>query len=296
MKFLANLTLRKKITLLTALGLLVGIGVFSFLGIRAVNQATQAMLQDRLTTAHLMADYVDEAMERALTEMEHTAQLIESDRVDDNLKAQIEALEDTYSRLSIYAHSIYFIDERGQVLWSRPEAAGTDDINISFYPSVSSTISRGESSISGLVLTPVTNVPVIFLTSHTKGGGEGNRNMLVVAIDLAQSSIGGFIRPIRLGETGYVEIVDESGVVISRTEPGPKLAPFEKSDHSGRFAALIAAGEPTQGLCHTCHEPVQKVERRDVLAFVPLSITRWGIVVRQSEEEALAPIYELRQN
>ena len=296
MKFLANLTLRKKITLLTALGLLVGIGVFSFLGIRAVNQATQAMLEDRLTTAHLMADYVDEAMGRALTEMKNTAQLIESDRVNDNLEAQIEALESTYSRLSIYAHSIYFIDERGKVLWSRPEAAGMDNINISFYPSVSSTISRGEPSISGLVLTPVTNVPVIFLTSHTKEGGEGNRSMLVVAIDLAQSSIGGFIRPIRLGETGYVEIVDESGIVISRTEPGPKLAPFEKSDHSGRFAALIAAGEPTQGLCHTCHEPVQKVERRDVLAFVPLSVARWGIVVRQSEEEALAPIYELRQN
>jgi signal transduction histidine kinase/HAMP domain-containing protein len=39
-----------------------------------------------------------------------------------------------------------------------------------------------------------------------------------------------------------------------------------------------------------------KVEREDVLAFVPLSVARWGVVIRQSEEEALAPIRELRQN
>ncbi len=61
-KFLTNLTLGKKITLLTALGLIFGVAVFSSLGMRAVNQATETMLQDRLTTAHLLADYVDEAL------------------------------------------------------------------------------------------------------------------------------------------------------------------------------------------------------------------------------------------
>jgi HAMP domain-containing protein len=38
------------------------------------------------------------------------------------------------------------------------------------------------------------------------------------------------------------------------------------------------------------------VERKDVLAFVPLSKAHWGVVIRQSEEEALAPIRGLRQN
>jgi len=115
-------------------------------------------------------------------------------------------------------------------------------------------------------------------------------------VDIAESSIGGFIQPVRLGQTGYVEIVDQNGVVVARTNPGPRLAPFEQSDHSGRFAALIAAGKPARGVCHTCHETEQKVEKRDVLAFVPLSAAPWGVVVRQSEEEALAPSRELRQS
>ncbi len=52
MRFLTNLTLGKKSTLLTAIGVLLGVGVFSSLAMRAVNQATETMLGDRLTTAH----------------------------------------------------------------------------------------------------------------------------------------------------------------------------------------------------------------------------------------------------
>ena len=88
MTFLTNLTLGKKITLLTTLGLLLGVGVFSSLGMRAVNQATEAMLQDRLTTARLVADYLDEALGRALTELRNTAQMIEADGAKDNLEPQ----------------------------------------------------------------------------------------------------------------------------------------------------------------------------------------------------------------
>ncbi len=296
MAFLTNLTLWKKITILTTAGLLLGVGVLSSLGMRAVSQATETMLQDRLTTARLVADYVDETLGRALTELKNTAQMIENDGVKDNLEPQIEALEDAYSRLSIYTHSIYLLNEEGQVIWSKLETTGIEGIDISDYPSVSWAITNGEPSISGLVSAPVTDAPVVFLTSPTKEGGHGNKGVLVVAIDLAQSSIGGFVRPIRLGETGYVEIIDHNGLVVVRTQPGPKLAPFEQSDHSGRFAALISTGQPTRGVCHTCHEPEQRVEKRDVLAFVPLSKANWGVVIRQSEEEALAPARELRQS
>ena len=296
MKFLTNLTLGKKITLLTTVGLLLGVGVFSYLGIRAVNRATDTMLHERLTTASIMADYVDEVLEHAHAELKSTARMVESGGANGNLEAHIEALEESYSSMSIYIHGIYLLNEQGEIVWSKPEDARIENVDISLYPSISRAIIGGEVGISGLVIAPATNDPAIFLTSLTKEGQQGSQGVLVVAIDLMQSSIGGFIRPIRLGQTGYVEIVDQNGIVVARTEPGPKLAPFEKSDHSGRFAALIAAGEPTRGLCHTCHEPVQKVEKKDVLAFVPISKANWGVVIRQSEEEALASIRELRRN
>lgn len=286
---LTNLTLGKKITLLTALGLLVGFGVFSTLGMRAVNQATETMLQDRLTTASLVADYLDDALGHALTELNDTAAMIKTNQTQEELEPQIEALEDAFSRLSIHIHSIYLLDQGGHVVWSKPEIPGIIGGNIS-------TGISSEISISGLVSAPANNAPVVFLVSQTKPGQPDNQNILVAAIDPAQSSIGGFVQPIRLGQTGYVEIVDQNGIVVTRTQPGPELSPFEKSDHSGRFAELINTGKPTRGVCHTCHELDQTVERKDVLAFVPLSTADWGVVIRQSEKEALAPINELRQS
>jgi len=65
-----------------------------------------------------------------------------------------------------------------------------------------------------------------------------------VAVDINRSKIGGLITPIRLGNTGYVEIIDQNGIVVTRTKPGPALAPFEQSDHSGRFAALMPQVNP----------------------------------------------------
>lgn len=294
MRFLTNLTLGKKITLLTTIGLLLGVGIFSSLGMRAVNEATETMLQDRLTTARLVADYVDEALGRALSELENTARTV-GDGGEENLETQVTALENIYSRLLIYIHGVYYFDEAGKLTWSQPEASEITGARIDDYPGISRLVAGGGSGISGMAEAPVTGVPVIFLASTAQDVGQGT-GVLVVAIDLAQSSIGGFVRPIRLGETGYVEIVDQNGIVVSRTEPGPRLAPFEKSDHSGRFAALISAGEPAQGVCHTCHEPEQTVAKKDVLAFVPLSKAQWGVVIRQAEEEALAPTNALRQN
>ena len=89
MKFLKNLTLSKKIALLTTLGVVLAVGVFWSLGLRAVNQATEMMLQDRLTTARLVADYLDEALGRATTEMEKIAQMIDINGPREDLESQI---------------------------------------------------------------------------------------------------------------------------------------------------------------------------------------------------------------
>ena len=62
MKFLTNLNIKQKIAFLTVTGVILGISVFSFLGMRAVNQATEVMLQDRMTTTQLVAGYLDEIL------------------------------------------------------------------------------------------------------------------------------------------------------------------------------------------------------------------------------------------
>lgn len=293
MRFLTNLTLWKKITLLTTVGLLLGLGVFSSLGLRAVDRATEAMLRERLTTAGLVADYLDEALERAIAELRRVARTIAIDGAGEDIVSQLVELEQMYSRLSIHTYGIYVASQDGQVVWSLPEEPKPVALDISVLSVIGDDAGEVETGVSGLATAPLGDAPVVFLASATGGGQQEGNGIIVVAIDVGRSGMGGFVQPIRLGQTGYVEVVDQNGLVVARTEPGPEPAPFEQSDHSGRFAALIADGKPTRGVCHTCHEPDQKVQRKDVLAFVPLSQANWGVVVRQSEREALAPTRDL---
>lgn len=261
---------------------------------RAVNQATNTMLEDRLTTARLVAGYVDEALSRALVELQTTTTTVGSQGTPDNFELPVRNLETTYYRSLINVYGIYLLDASGRLMWTSPDSTSFEGFDFSTYASIARTVDSGGSAVSGLVSAPVTTLPVVFLSAATDSGPD--KKVLVVAVDVTQSGISGFVQPLRLGKTGYVEIVDENGLVVARTEPGPKLSPFERSDHSGRFAALIAAGEPTRGVCHTCHEADQKIEKEDVLAFVPLSTARWGVVIRQSEKEALAPAAGLQQS
>jgi signal transduction histidine kinase/HAMP domain-containing protein len=293
--FLTNLSLRKKVVLMAAVGLIAGVGLFSFLSMQALDQSTEAMLQERLTTTHLIADYADEVLRRALAELTDFTQALEEHGWEQEIEQRIDDLEGAYSGMSISTLGIFLVDREGRVMWSKPEYPDLALMDMSAYPGIGPGTGNGEASISGLVSAPVTETPAVLLISSNSDGEGESGYALVVAIDLVQSSIGGFIQPIELGLTGYVEIVDQEGVVIARTLPGRELAPFEKSDHPDRFAALISAGDPTVGTCHTCHEAGQHVERRDVLAFAPLSAAPWGVVIRQSEEEALAPTRDLRQ-
>ena len=294
MAFLNDLTLGKKITLLTALGLLICVGLFSALGMKAVNQATDTMLEERLTTARLVAGYVDEALSRALVDLQDTVRVVSSAGTPDNFGLPVRSLQATYARSLVDTYGLYVYDGEGRLMWTDPEATSAEGEDLSHYPSVRAAIDGGDSTVSGLVSAPVTNVPIILLAASA--ADRSGKKVLVVAIDVTKSGISGFVRPVRIGKTGYVEIVDQNGLVVTRTEPGPELSFFEKSDHSGRFAALIAAGEPARGVCHTCHQSEQRIATEDVLAFVPLTSASWGVVIRQSEAEALAPASGLRQS
>ncbi len=135
---------------------------------------------------------------------------------------------------------------------------------------------------------------MVLISAPISNEGGEIIGVLSSLIDIEQSGIGAFDPAITVGETGYTEIVDENGIVLARTSPGAPPEILEKSDHPGRFAELINQGKATVGTCHRCHETGEELQRRrDVLAFAPLSTASWGVAIRQSEEEALAPARQL---
>ncbi len=275
-------------------GVAVGVLLFGVFGLMALNQSTDTTLQERLTLARVIARYGDDTLEGAVTQLVGGANSISHPFVAQDLDAMGQKLKTNYSLQGVVVESFFLLDNSFQLVWATPRFSRLDAVAFSEYDSLRQTLVEKGPVISGQVAAPQSGSPVILISTVVRDAMGEVQGILVASVNIAASSPAGFIQPIRLGETGYTEIVDQKGMVLVRTTPGDPLSPFEVSDHPERFAQLINERKPTMGTCHTCHETGNRVGR-DVLAFVPLSRASWGVVVRQSEDEALASTRDLQR-
>jgi signal transduction histidine kinase len=295
MASLAGLTLQKRISLLVLAGLLIGLGLFSWLGIQSLKESTDRILNERLTVARVMASHLDHTLTNVLVQL-HSVDFNGELPAQEQFGPIANSLRNTLAKSDISARNVILINGEGKILQAEPEDPGIIGMDMSGYTEVKQTLETGLPTISGLVSSPLIRVPVVFATVPILNEEGKVIGALTSSIDVEQSRNDAFRPAIIVGETGYTEIVDANGIVLARTSPGSPPEVFEMSDHPGRFAELISQREAIVGTCHRCHETSEALERRrDVLAFAPLSTTSWGVAIRQSEEEALAPTRQLEQ-
>ncbi len=292
---LTNLTLQKRISLFVLAGLVIGLGLFSWLGIQSLNESTQRILDQRLALARVMASHLDHTLEYILLQLQDVnfnGELPARER----FAPVADSLRQTLAKSGISTRNIILIDREGKVLQVEPEDSRIIGTDMSPYPELKQALETGIPTISSLASSPLMEVPVIFATAPILSEEGQIIGMLTSLIDIEQSSNDAFRSAITVGETGYTEIVDGNGIVLARTKPGSPPELFEWSDHPGRFAELIRQQKATVGTCHRCHETSDELQRgQDVLACAPLSAASWGVAIRQSEEEALAPTRQLEQ-
>ncbi len=293
---LTKLSLQKRINLLVLAGLVVGLGLFSWLGIESLNKSTERILEERLNIARIMAYHLDETLEHILLHLQNAADFNHRLPTREEFGPAADSLYQILAESGISVRNITLVDGDGKVLQVEPENPGIIGTDMSQYPEVAKVLETGRPTISNLVANPLMEAQVVLATAPIMNENGEIIGMLISSIDIEQSSIAAFNQSRTVGNPGYTEIVDGNGIVLARTEPGYPPEAFEQSDHPGRFAELISEGKATVGICHRCHGTVEEPQRRrDVLAFAPLSTTSWGIAIRQSEEEALAPTQELER-
>ncbi|MBI4284696.1 MAG: GAF domain-containing protein [Chloroflexi bacterium] len=296
MAWLANLTLQRRIALLVIGGLVVSLGLFSWIGIQSVNESVARTLAERLTLARMIARHLDEDLSHVTADLLSVAYF--GGDLPDNKEFQSEVvpLRERLAELGVWTENILLLDGSGKVIYAEPEGSISARTDLHGYTEVSETLEMGALTISGLVSGPFVNGPVVLINAPVTNSEGGVLGALVSVIDIERLGISHLTPITSVGETDYVEMVDQNGVVLARTQPGVPPASFERSDHPGRFAELIEQNKATVRTCHRCHETRERIERhRDVLAFAPLTTASWGIAIRQSEEEALAPTRQLQQ-
>ncbi|MBI4285398.1 MAG: GAF domain-containing protein [Chloroflexi bacterium] len=296
MALLTNLSLQKRLGLIVLAGSILGLTLVSWLGIQAVNESVQRTLEERLMVARVIASHIDENIAHVIVHLRNTANFGGQVANDEEFKKMAASLRGRLSESGMQVQNVLLLDGNGVVVAVEPEDTRTIGTDLSSQPEVAKALTTGQATVSSLLFSPITNVPVVLVSVPVLTQDDTTIGLLSIAMDVEQSNVGTFGRAVTIGRTGYMEIVDSNGIVLARTSPARPPSPFEQSDHPGKFAMLIARGTETVGVCHRCHEAKATLERRrDMLAFAPLSMASWGVAIRQAEEEALAPTMQLRQ-
>lgn len=288
-----NLSLQQRIVLLVLIGVALGLVLISWLGVQSMNQSTERVLDERLTIARVLADHLDHTIESIWLQMGN-ADLGDVLHDETQVVTRLAATRDMLNRSGIAVQSILLIGPTGSVIAVEGEGVLKTGSDASAYPGVIAAMSTGRPVISDSVVLPSATSPVVLASVPVLDGDGQPIAVLTCLISLEQSTDDTFNPALDIGDTGYVELVDGMGYVLTRTDPGRPLEPAEMSDHPEKFAELIQEQQASVRTCHRCHE-AGGPKSRDVLAFAPLSEASWGVAIRQTEEEALAPTRQLLQ-
>jgi len=274
-----------KMALSVVLGSVLLIGAFGYLGTLALEQSTQRTLHERVLLAQTTARHLDSLLamiEEVLTD--HAAQ--EWWRQPDQLDA---ALERSYPRLKFFATRVFVINRDAQVVAAYPPI--TSPLSFDQFASVSAALS-GQPFAASRYIRPldVTGSSTIAVVP-IRDADQQVRAALLVTLNLASPNVRAFTHPIGLGETGYVDLVDLGGTILAST----RAARIGSSgDHQNFLATQIRAQQQSVAQCHNCHRATELPPQREILAFAPLERAMWGVTVRQSEAEVLAPTHALQ--
>jgi formate dehydrogenase gamma subunit len=285
-------SLQWRVMLLVTVGLAGIFAAFSVSSLLAVNESIDRTLEEREALAQVTAGHVDYVIRQGLKVLEEAPGSDDFDLKDVEPEPERRALRRVLSS-SIFAR-VYLTDENGEVLWTEPRYTSMLGVDMSLYsPQAEAVLDSLRPSISGLSAAVASGEPVVSMVAPIHGTDGLPAGLIVGDIVLSGTDLVDMIQPAVLGETGYAQIVDSQGMVLASTMPGELL---ESSDHGGQIATLVEERRSSSGTCHECHESAGREERQaEVMAFAPLELAPWGVLIRQSEDEALAPARALRE-
>src|ERR1035437_3609326 len=289
-----NFSLQRRIGVLVLGGLAASLILFSVLSLQAVNSTVQSMLDERLATARMMAKQVDDTLTYVTAQLQNTAADGDSLFTSDQFLAEAHSLRDTFAKSGIYLAGTVLIDKNGKVMRIEPAGVVFANGDASANSDIQQVLRTGVSNVSDQIVGSLSKEPLVLISVPVYTSDGQISGVLSSAVDVA-GSVKDTLSQALIGQTGYAEIVDGNGSVIGRSTPLTPQAAQETRDNPVHFVDLINQGQPMVGTCHRCHEDNGTFQRqKDILAFAPLAATRWGIAIRQSQDEAMAPARQLQ--
>src|SRR5690554_1043583 len=273
-------TLNARFFIPLTVGLSLMVAGFIIVEVMAMKEVRRQVEDERLVLAGVVAERVD-------TMLSDTADFFRQQVAQANLdpshfsEENQAALGEIYTRFEGLIDFLILTDASGVVTGNYPyvkDGIGRDLSNDSYIQRV---LAGEECLYTNLYPTPRSVTPCAWIKLSVKNPHGVVTVVIFGRLNLASSQITALMQPVGLGESGFGELVDENGMVLTSGRPERTLAAI---DCHRMFTELIRIGKQYVGEYAACGEGGED----DLIAFVPLQQATWGVVIRQPKDEALA--------
>lgn len=277
--------LRKRILFLSAFGVVAILAIIGISDFLSLQKSVDLTLSERLVLARTMAANLEYVLRENLQHLQEVGYSNGVDLQDQDLGPERAALHQ--AALQSICVSVFLLDRTGHLLLTEPQRPFAPDSGFESLPPVKEAVSLGKPLVSNVFeIEPQKKEAIFLLVPLTQGGAIVG--FVGGEIDPTGDALSRIIRPLAVGKTTAVDIVDGNGIVLASTQGEGILT---GTDHRGFLSGLIRTGQSRVSRCHSCHQSTPVPE---IMAFVPLTEAPWGVSIRQSEEEALGPVESMK--
>lgn len=263
--------LQARALLLVGFGILAPLVVLGLLISSALDDLSARVVRDQQILARSAVEHVEEKLRGDL-------EGLYGGGVEPDSPTRRAALLGTYRRSRLFS-SVFLLSPSGEILWEEPAGGHLQD-HLFDLPAAREAVATGRRAASALTALP-DGARRLFLFVPLVDQGGRTTGLSGASLDPALPAFAALLPAVRTGEGLTTELVDAVGEVVATTDPGPgRLPPV-------RAAFLLPLLQGRRAYAGRVGE--------DALAFAPLRLFPWGVVVRERAAHAFAPAIAFRR-
>lgn len=274
-----DIGLRAKMSALVTVGLSGLIGIFAFLAISTVRQATQQLLDEHVLHARILAETLDSNLGAVTGLLTILSSQIDPSDPQTNLQEWRTVFSEDFRSIQ----GVYLFDAGRNLIASTNAAPAIDWEQVPALQEFTDGSSR-RISIEGLPR-PYALIVVPILDRQN----ADPQGALAAILDLSKPDFFLSSGALGLDRNGAIQVIDGSGYVLTSTHPERVLTP---ATIDKVLSNLFMEGQPRVEACLGCAEDELK-ETGVVLAFAPLSNVPWGVIIWHDSQDLFAPVRRL---
>lgn len=277
--------MQKKLIIAVLLNVIVISATLGIISYFAVHESIKRSLQGRLALARIISNYVEVFLNNNLYRLKDISLSGKVNLKDHDWQPEKRLLETVY-KYSLFTEGVFLLDKHGNELLTYPPHVDYFS-NLTYITYVNQVLQSGRPVISNVYTIEPIKKKVIFMMMPLKDSEDRIYGIAGGILGPTERFLNELLQSGKIETNSYIEIIDANEMVVASDNPSRV---FQHHVHDGNLSMMITEGKEGILECrHGFSHPDAAKRPVDRLAFVPLSVARWGVIVGQAEKDIFAP-------